>query len=62
MKSTYWYNGSLICPRPNGFDIVLNKNRWVFRDTERKAKWAATAYKTLAGKTFKEEYAIAAGS
>ena len=62
MKPTYWYNGSMICPRINGYDIVLSKNRWIFRDTERKAKWAATAYKTLVGTTFKNEYDAAANS
>ena len=50
----YWYNGALIAPRKQGYDVILTPTRWVNRSTERKAKWAATAYKTLAGTTYKE--------
>ena len=57
MKANYWHSGALICPRKAGFDVVLTSKRWVHRDTEQKAKWAATAFRTLHGKTFKEEYA-----
>lgn len=54
IKSTYYYSGALICPRKSGFDVLLSKDRWIHRSTEQKAKWAATAYKTLNGVTFQE--------
>jgi hypothetical protein len=57
IKSTFWYSGALVCPRKEGYDILLSCNRWIHRNTERQAKWAATAYKTLNGQTFEDIYA-----
>jgi hypothetical protein len=57
IKATFWYSGAYICPRKQGYDVLLSSERWVHRNTERQAKWAATAYKTLNGKTFKDSYA-----
>ena len=45
----------MIAPRKQGYDVILTPTRWVYRTTERKAKWAATAYRTLAGKTYREQ-------
>jgi hypothetical protein len=53
-NKSYWYSGALIAPRKQGYDVILTPTRWIHRTTERKAKWAATAYKTLAGTTYKE--------
>lgn len=50
----YIYSGALIVPRKNGYDVLLSATRRVHRDTERKAKWAATAFKTLNGVTYME--------
>jgi hypothetical protein len=55
VKSLYWHSGALICPTKHGYEVMLSKERKVIRDTERKAKWAATAFKTLNGVTFKEQ-------
>jgi hypothetical protein len=50
----YWYSGAIIVPRKQGYDVILTKARRVHRQTERQAKWAATAFKTLHGVTFQE--------
>lgn len=51
----YWYSGAIIAPRKqDGYDVILTKTRRVHRQTERQAKWAATAFKTLHGVTFQE--------
>lgn len=62
MKATYWYNGALICPRKVGYDIIISKDRWIYRDTERKAKWVSTAYRTITGKTFEQDWKEARGT
>ena len=54
-NKAYYYSGALIAPRKQGYDVILTPTRWVYRNTERKAKWAATAYRTLAGTTYREQ-------
>jgi hypothetical protein len=57
MQTAYWYSGAVITPNKHGYTVALSKDRAIYRDTERKAKWAATAFRTLNGKTFQEQYA-----
>lgn len=52
--NVYWYNGALITSHKTGYDVILTPTRRVHRNTERQAKWAATAFKTLHGVTYKE--------
>lgn len=51
----YWYNGALIAPYKTGFNVCLSKDRMVYRDNQQTARWAATAYRTLAGTTYKQQ-------
>jgi hypothetical protein len=62
MKPLYWYSGALITPSKNGYVVALSKKRTIYRDTEQKAKWAATAFRTLNGKTFQDQYAASNSS
>jgi len=57
MKPLYWYSGAFITPNKTGYTVALSKKRAVFRDTEQTDNWAATAFRTLNGKTFQDQYA-----
>ena len=50
----YFYSGALLVSRKTGYDVILTPTRRVHRNTERQAKWAATAFRTLHGVTYQE--------
>lgn len=51
----FWHSGALITARKEGYDIILAKNLWVYRDTLRKAKWVSTVYKNVVKRTYANE-------